>query len=941
MSSTCSRDPEHDRGDRTLPLPRCLLKAGRAARRRTGAGAVSARVGAVVGCGVGCVLGLGAADAQPVPYRVPQAPLLGLAQPGTGAADGAEPWSLVVNPAALGETEGLLLGLRHSETLEGPGDGHGFSGRGTGLYAARHLPFFTRFKVGGAIEILRPPIAGQPAVAGLLSLGIAYRLARDFTIGLRYGHLFAPVDAPSYDGLDTVSLGARLRVGRYAALGVVLHDLNAPRPRDPIAAPGQRSYEAELLARPLADERLEIAAGVRFAEETRELWPRFRLWARPIAGLGLGAEASLVYTTTAPLDYRVGIGAQLDFQRVGASLFGLFGSSHGSGGAAEPGAVAFHGGSLALRVSSERYPAVWTGTRRLYKVELAGARGLRLLRLLAQIRAVETDSRAQGVVVLLGDLPGAWGVADEIRDALLRLRAAGKRVFAYGADFSTRDYYVASAAEKIFLDPVGFVRVAGISQGGFFLKDSLEKIGLRAEILRIGDFKSAPEMWTRSEPSEPARTQRQAVVDDLFGRLTAAVQSGRKLPAERVDKLIERGLFPAQRALTEQLIDGIATGEQVEEQLNTLLGSARILPLPTEDQAPRPRSYAPLGVAVIHVDGDLTAGRSRSLPLPFLNMRIAGGDTLLGAIAQAQQSPQVRAVVLRIDSPGGSALLADVLARQIEELRKVKPVICSFGDVAASGGYYIAAPCHEIFTNPSAITGSIGIYGGKVDTSALLGWLGARRATVQRGAHADVESIYRPYTDEERALVQERLQQGYDRFVDVVVRGRGLPRETVDGLGRGRVWTGAMAVTHKLADRTGGLMDAVAAARRRAGLSPEGADPGVDGALFYYPQRQQSLLAGLVGLLPDLLHGQQGDSEGGALADVGLLAAAWRQALALVPGLPGVLALLDDPVQMRLDGASGLDGLLADQASGAIVERTGEPGVQQPVAGAGASVKSR
>ncbi|HRI55456.1 MAG TPA: S49 family peptidase, partial [Pseudomonadota bacterium] len=300
----------------------------------------------------------------------------------------------------------------------------------------------------------------------------------------------------------------------------MLHDLSAPRPSDPLLAPVQRSFEGELLLRPLGDERFELAAAARVGEQTSELWSRLRLWVRPIRGLGLGAEGALLLdpvVNTAP-GYWFGVGAQLDFASFGFAAFGWGGNRPSA-----PGEPAFIGGSLALRVSGERYPALWAGPKQLYKIDLGQKSGTALLRLLATLRRLEQEPRAHGVLVVVSGVAGGWGVADELRAALVRLRAAGKHVIAYAADLSTREYYIASAAEHIFLDPVGSVRLQGVAQGGFFLKGALDRLGIRADLVRIGDYKSSPEMWTRSEPTETALTQRQLVVDDIAARLRAAV----------------------------------------------------------------------------------------------------------------------------------------------------------------------------------------------------------------------------------------------------------------------------------------------------------------------------------------------------------------------------------------------------------------------------------
>lgn len=844
-----------------------------------------------IGRHIGLVCSLLGLAFAPRAAKAQAGPLSSVNQPGAGIADGAEPWSVVLNPAALGTARDWLFGFRHTELTAGTNQPllGAPAGRGSGLYIARPLPYLRNFVVGGGLELLRPGLAGLPDLGGKLTLGLGYRVG-PLSLGMSYAHLFSRSTSPSYDGMDTLSLGLRVTAGRFFAAGLVLHDLPAPRPRDQAVIGALRSYELELLLRPLSDHRLELAGGVRVFEESHVLWPRLRLWARPYSGLGIGVESSLALTAPlmnaggAPaLDYRIGVGLSIDFAHVGASGFALFGNGQGS-----PSAVGLSGGSVAVRASFERYAPIWSGSGRVYRIELANRRGESMLRLLSELRSLERDKRARGVVLVVNGYTAGWGVADELRQAIVRLRAAGRRVIAYGADLSEREYYIASAAERIYLDPIGSVRLAGVSNSGYFVKEALDRLGVRADLIRIGEYKSTPEMWTRSEPSPPARQQRQALLDDLFERLCSAVATGRKLPLQRVTQLVERGLFTAQLATQAGLVDAVANGEEVENHLTALFGEP--VALATIDQsAEHPTSYAPPGVAVINIEGDIAEGRSRSVP--FVDLRLAGGQTLLETLYDVGRDAQIRAVVLRIDSPGGSALVSDLLARQVAALARVKPVICSFGDIAASGGYYVAAPCSAIFTNPSTTTGSIGIFGGKVDLSGLLGWLGVRRFTLQNGSHADLESPFRPYSDVERALVFERLRQGYDRFLEIVMNGRRFSRQEAEARAQGRLWSGSQAVAQKLADQTGGLMDAVAEARRRAGLSSDGEG---NGPLFFYPRSQGSLLGRLLGL-PDLLEGVSASTP----SDLGRL---MQAAAELLPGLRTAFLLLETDLLMRFDG---------------------------------------
>jgi protease IV len=287
---------------------------------------------------------------------------------------------------------------------------------------------------------------------------------------------------------------------------------------------------------------------------------------------------------------------------------------------------------------------------------------------------------------------------------------------------------------------------------------------------------------------------------------------------------------------------------------------------------------------VLFIEGDIIDGKSATIPL--LGMKFAGMQTLMAALQRARDDSRVRAIVLRIDSPGGSALASDVLARELARTAQFKPVICSLGDIAASGGYFIAAACSRIYAAPSTLTGSIGIFTGKFDVSGLAAKLGISLETYERGAHASIDSLYRGYTDDERVLILQKLRYFYGRFVDVVARGRSMTPAAVDAVGRGHIWSGDAALRRGLVDEFGGLMDAVAEAKRRAGL-----DERARVTLQAVPD-QPGLLGQLLALL-----GIGGDHVA-APSETDLLSRILAPALR---GLPGSLLLEPNVPQARLD----------------------------------------
>jgi protease IV len=322
-----------------------------------------------------------------------------------------------------------------------------------------------------------------------------------------------------------------------------------------------------------------------------------------------------------------------------------------------------------------------------------------------------------------------------------------------------------------------------------------------------------------ASPSIEAAEQRREMLDDIYQRVVAAIAEGRGLSPARVGELLDAGPYTAGEALAAGIVDSLVEPTDLDRLLIAELGSGVVLgegPL-----VERPRTWRLPRIAIVFLEGDIVDGKSKEVP--FLGQKVAGGETLAAALAQTRRSSDIKAVVLRVNSPGGSALASEQIAREGFRLRGAKPFVASIGNVAASGGYFSAAPADLILAKPSSITGSIGIFTGKFDLSTLLARAGVSWQTLTRGARADMESYLRPYTDDERHLIKDKLHYYYGRFLGAVARGRGLSESEVDAVGRGRVFTGARAQPLRLVDRDGGLLEAIAEAKRRAGLGDEDA----------------------------------------------------------------------------------------------------------------------
>ncbi len=349
-----------------------------------------------------------------------------------------------------------------------------------------------------------------------------------------------------------------------------------------------------------------------------------------------------------------------------------------------------------------------------------------------------------------------------------------------------------------------------------------------------------------------AREHAVCVVDDLVDRRapcpagSVLAKLRRRSPHRNPHRLaytqaiVDNGPYTAgDLAKDTKLVDAVGGPEKVAQLVAAEMGA--ILPVSTPP-ADRPDRWTRPAIAVIYVDGDIVDGKSRSIPL--LGQKLVGSETLVAAISAARANPAVGAIILRIDTPGGSALASELISREVFATRGTKPILCSLSDVAASGGYFIAAGCELIFAQPMTVTGSIGIFYGKFDVSGLAAKLGITTASYKRGQRADVESYFRAYTEDERVMLLDKLRYMYGRFIGAVAEGRGMKKEEVDAVGRGHVYTGDQAKPIKLVDRFGGLGDALDEAKRQMKLAP-----GTRVQLVELPAQSSSLLGQLTGLL--------------------------------------------------------------------------------------------
>jgi protease IV len=459
-------------------------------------------------------------------------------------------------------------------------------------------------------------------------------------------------------------------------------------------------------------------------------------------------------------------------------------------------------------------------------------RRTRLADLLDGLRRARSDQRVRALVVKVGGRPIGLATVQELRRAVEEFRDAGKLTVAWAetfGEFSAGNvpYYLATAFDTIYLQPSGDLGLTGIAVERFFLRGTLDQLGIDFQVAKRHEYKSAAEQFTERNFSAPAREATERVAASVTGQLTEAIAERRQIDPVKVRELIDRGPFLAAEAHEAGLVDELGYRDEVYARVRKQAGQDAVLQhlgryqrsRALAERARRLPSPSQRHVALIYATGPIRRGRSGRGPMSGA----MGSDTISAALRAAAADDGARAIVLRVNSPGGSYVASDTIWREVVRARNAgKPVVVSMGDVAASGGYFISMAADAIVAQPGTVTGSIGVLSGKPVLSDLLGRAGVTTDSVAEGAHSEMFKTTRPFTEDEWALVNGWLDHIYADFTGKVADGRRMAPDRVHELARGRVWTGADALANGLVDELGGLERATAIARRRAGL-PAGA----------------------------------------------------------------------------------------------------------------------
>ncbi|MBL8614708.1 MAG: signal peptide peptidase SppA [Deltaproteobacteria bacterium] len=512
--------------------------------------------------------------------------------------------------------------------------------------------------------------------------------------------------------------------------------------------------------------------------------------------------------------------------------------------------------------------------------------------LVSAIRHAATDDEVKGLYLQIGGLDMGWASLQELRSAVQAFEAAGKPCIAWASAYTTREYYLATGCSRVELAPAGLFFVNGMSTTQMYFGETFKRYGVTANFEHVGDFKSAVEPYERTGPSEAAQQATDALLDSIYAQLLAGISEGRKIDGPAAQAVLDDPPMTPEDAKARGLVDALRYPDEVLAEV----GGDDRTKLKAYLRARRSEWSSGLDeIAVIYAEGAIIDGSGGQ---DMFGGRYIGDRSLNKLIREAREDDDIKAVVLRVNSPGGSGSASDAIWRELQLTKQKKPVVVSMGDYAASGGYYISMGATRIYAEPGTLTGSIGVFGGKLNLAGLYGQLGVQLHTNKRGAFSDLLNPTSDFGDAGREKFRSFLGAFYTTFITKAAEGRGMSTEDLHAVAQGRVWTGEQALERKLIDELGGLDEAVAFAATEAGLE--------DYALTRMPERKGFFDA----LAEELANPDAGETAlGGELVGPAALAglpAEGRQAIGALLRLDrvaaaenGVMAILPGELQLR------------------------------------------
>ncbi len=758
--------------------------------------------------------------ATPALAQQPGTPSQGIPLPDRSITTQDDAASVEVNPAGLGFMQNAEL--QYNLQLAAPDYAR--------TVPAGHAVFGAigggGFGLGFGAQFLFNPNIGADDVSGdyrKYTLAGALGDGNSFSMGFGY-NIFGSSSSPTLDEMRSWDLGAQFRFNQYLGLGLFARDLNAPFLDESADALNPRWGMGVILR--LWDGRIQLEQQLEHVRNSDFITLTPRVVLEGVRGLRLFARSAFTLSSSSSA-------ADSGLDQVVAGL------EMSLGGVGAQGAVTLQnddgtqltGHAYTLWLANNKKRGLVTVRNRWILVEMTStfselpSSGLfstpssSFIALLLKLDQLANDSRIEGVVFNLSNAGLGYAQLWELQQRLDALRESGKKTVAVMQDANTSSVLLASQMDKVFMTPNVVYEPSGVSAQIMNYGATFKRFGVKAEFLRIRDYKSSPETYIRETPSAESLEQVGAYVEAIYDHIITSIASRRNKTREEVIALLDNPPLLPDEALSKGYVDGIIYPDEIDDTLKELYGkrislSKNYNPKPTSEE----RWQRHPEIAVIVVSGAITQGSSGSSPLS--NDALAGSNTLIGAIERVRKDRNVKAVVVRIDSPGGSALASDQIYRELRRLAQKKPVIASMGNIAASGGYYIAAGANEIYATPITLTGSIGIFTGKFSFGTLGDRYGVSATSITKGKRAGAYTLWKPFTDEQKEAISTYLVYLYELFLSQISNTRKLTVEEIDKVARGRVWTGSAALDKKLVDTSGGLIDAIRHAEELAGLRP-------------------------------------------------------------------------------------------------------------------------
>lgn len=616
-----------------------------------------------------------------------------------------------------------------------------------------------------------------------------------------------------YDKLSSWKIGVLVRPFEFLSFGAIAKDLNRPWFGDKKT---DISFNCGLAVRPIGDRlTLSIDGSMSQKEKLKDASTRYRTELELVDGLVISGDIDN--------HGNFGIGGRVNFLNLGLGSYNSITKDYD-----------FNQGVAFINLSQDRYRTLLERKNNFLEFRLSGKiveentragifgkKKPTMMDLLNEIGRAKEDKSIKGMILRIESLDIGLGKVQELREAILDFKESGKKVIAFLELGGNQEYYLASVADKVVMLPTGYLMLTGLNAEITFFKGTLDKLGIVADLEHIGDYKTASDLLTRDKMSDAHKEEVNSLLDDMYDQITKDVASQRGWSQEETKSKIDQGPYTASEALKAELVDTLMFYDQIDDIVKHMIGkkSDRINGATYAQRTYYKYSWAiPPKIAVIFATGAIFEGESRR---DFLWGDVMGSETIANAIKTAREDKTVKAIVFRVDSPGGSGIASDVILREIILTKGKKPFIVSMSDVAASGGYWISCAADTIVSLPGTYTGSIGVISGKFSLEGLYKKIGFTVESVKRGKHADFFTTTRGFSDEEREMVKRQNQEFYDEFVRKVGEGRKISYEQVDSIGRGRVWTGRQAKGNGLVDELGGLNLALAIAKEKAGISQE------------------------------------------------------------------------------------------------------------------------